>query len=693
MNDYLTELDHDGLLSSTPSAFPPPATMQNDNDMLPNFAQAALLLQNSSGVYSRKVEYLHSLVYKTLHSLIDEMNKHSKKHTSMNKPGGGQQQRGMDEAIYNFQQFDSDLQFLLLDDVLPIDVHGTKINLKQSDLNIDEVNDNNAIAGTTTTTNDTNNNNNNNNGNNTTVLNSTRLSIGLVLDDQCDLTNNANGPSSRSLNATSETMGNGMNTSLRLMNGSCHVHAGTGTLLMPGTSTAMQPMFQQYDNKVDVHAADFNNVTDQTDISMQERDYCNDDANNENDDNHVVFENDDYDNDDDDEGVGFELNGHNDDQQIALHLHQGITSSINEHPIIQDPWEMLLDPHDNANSKVKPMKFGKTIRIPFDCGELPSYAVTGSKSKSSKKRKNPNDSVSKVIHQKNGKNSSVNEDNKWWNKCIATHSYNATISNLKEDYARRKSEGTINKIDNGNDDETFVTNVERKPVMHELPIHGHLFQNEFQYIAQENQAFKTMEKRKKKAQDKINNDKNNDMVVDSAAAALSKERFNDMYEGDNDSVGVNEDVVDFGYGNDYGDDDDDQDGGDNFNYDDNNDDEFDNAFSNHENESKYESTTFEELCRAHLKEFAKGAAKFAVETDLTKRVSSWQEKLAVILEEEDSRNEFNIGTYSNKIIAGVQKQTEKDKNPNSKKVRKMIVTDQFMYIPLTYYSPMSCHMP
>ena len=35
-----------------------------------NFAQAALLLQNSSSVYSRKVEYLYSLVFAALDELI-----------------------------------------------------------------------------------------------------------------------------------------------------------------------------------------------------------------------------------------------------------------------------------------------------------------------------------------------------------------------------------------------------------------------------------------------------------------------------------------------------------------------------------------------------------------------------------------------------------------------------------------------
>ena len=43
-----------------------------------NFAEAALLIQGSSAVYARKVEYLHSLVYKTLEALTEKKNKKSK---------------------------------------------------------------------------------------------------------------------------------------------------------------------------------------------------------------------------------------------------------------------------------------------------------------------------------------------------------------------------------------------------------------------------------------------------------------------------------------------------------------------------------------------------------------------------------------------------------------------------------------
>jgi hypothetical protein len=76
-----------------------------------NFAQAALLLQNSSSVYSRKVEYLYTLVYAALDNLTSQNAINSKQTSS----------RKTDTEIDEFEQFDEHLEFLLLDDVLPID--------------------------------------------------------------------------------------------------------------------------------------------------------------------------------------------------------------------------------------------------------------------------------------------------------------------------------------------------------------------------------------------------------------------------------------------------------------------------------------------------------------------------------------------------------------------------------------------
>lgn len=67
-----------------------------------------------------------------------------------------------------------------------------------------------------------------------------------------------------------------------------------------------------------------------------------------------------------------------------------------------------------------------------------------------------------------------------------------------------------------------------------------------------------------------------------------------------------------------------------------------------------DGAAFEELCRAHIRAFAKGAENYATKTNLTKRVEQWQSRLAPILEEEERRPEFDIYKYGARVINGVQ---------------------------------------
>ena len=100
--------------------------------------------------------------------------------------------------------------------------------------------------------------------------------------------------------------------------------------------------------------------------------------------------------------------------------------------------------------------------------------------------------------------------------------------------------------------------------------------------------------------------------------------------------------------------------------------DFDNVFTNYKTngDSTNNQVSFEELCRLHLQEFMKDAANYTVETGLTKRVGDWQSKLATILEEEDSRPEFNITVCSNKIIGTLDQRIKKNnKSLDGKMVR------------------------
>jgi condensin-2 complex subunit H2 len=76
---------------------------------------------------------------------------------------------------------------------------------------------------------------------------------------------------------------------------------------------------------------------------------------------------------------------------------------------------------------------------------------------------------------------------------------------------------------------------------------------------------------------------------------------------------------------------------------------------------------FEALCRAHIKSFAKGAEKYAAETNLTKRVGEWQSKLAPILEEEERRPEFNIHEYGHLVIDIMSREVQKKKDSSKNK--------------------------
>ena len=84
-----------------------------------NFAEAALLIQGSTNVYSKKVEYLHRLVLESL----EHMTKKSSATAGQSKGGNGE--KSMDEDY--LMLFGHDPSFLLLDNLVE---EGTNINIK-----------------------------------------------------------------------------------------------------------------------------------------------------------------------------------------------------------------------------------------------------------------------------------------------------------------------------------------------------------------------------------------------------------------------------------------------------------------------------------------------------------------------------------------------------------------------------------
>lgn len=91
-----------------------------------NFAEAALLIQGSTAIYSKKVEYLHQLVLKSLEYITNKKASSKEGNNNKDKTGaGGGESGGVDEE--DFLDFGSDPSFLLLDHVVEA---GQNIDLK-----------------------------------------------------------------------------------------------------------------------------------------------------------------------------------------------------------------------------------------------------------------------------------------------------------------------------------------------------------------------------------------------------------------------------------------------------------------------------------------------------------------------------------------------------------------------------------
>lgn len=113
LNEYLEELENIRI------------SLDGGNNQL-NFAEAALLIQGSTAIYSKKVEYLHQLVLKSLEYI-------SNKKTSVNKnnneagekdKAAANQSTALDEELLTFG---NDPSLLLLDDFIE---EGHNIDLK-----------------------------------------------------------------------------------------------------------------------------------------------------------------------------------------------------------------------------------------------------------------------------------------------------------------------------------------------------------------------------------------------------------------------------------------------------------------------------------------------------------------------------------------------------------------------------------
>jgi condensin-2 complex subunit H2 len=184
-----------------------------------NFSQAAILLQNAGFVYSRKVEYLYNLVLSTVKDLHKDNDKADRKKSS-------------DTSLDEFDSFDPDMQFLLLDDVLPTVDKASCINLKENDSDFVSLN---KMNGQPTPSN--------------VVNNQTYLSLGMTGSRLAEQVSSSHSPllaessipkndKVRMANIVRETVAQGSNGSyvLRLVSSMCNLDPKSGALLIPGSN-------------------------------------------------------------------------------------------------------------------------------------------------------------------------------------------------------------------------------------------------------------------------------------------------------------------------------------------------------------------------------------------------------------------------------------------------------------------------
>ena len=342
-----------------------------------NFAQAALVLQNSSGIYSRKVDYLHSHVYKVQEELsLNELLGGAK---AGNKKGGrGGNKTGIDAQVEEFLNFDPHLEFLLLDDVLPTDTTDEchKINLAQ------ESSTGSALAGTAAT-------------DQSVLTTGTRLSMGSALNRRLSLgssvgtgttsgmammdqtgftTNNGNGKPNLAA-AQRAFLGTAQDTgSLRLTGGSCDI-GEEGVLFLPGSQE--QTTYSSQEEPISTHATSGSNPMD---------------FNNDGDDDFGggggAFD-DGMDDNDDDGGAAFVMADNDQNDDAAAQQKKRVTFAdstaaaapkIHKPVPVVDPWA-LLDRDTPDSKKARPLRVGKTIVLPDSVDALPSECVTGSRTR------------------------------------------------------------------------------------------------------------------------------------------------------------------------------------------------------------------------------------------------------------------------------------------------------------------------
>lgn len=368
-------------------------------NVVPNFAHAALILQNSSNVYGRKVEYLHGLVHKALQEIF-------KSAYSQGNNNNNRRSKKLDADVEEFYEFDPHEDFLLLDDVIPEDLSESKkkINLPMSTILREDGSSRRYSSASMT-----------GGGGGTggasidrsLMHNRSQLSLGAMSVTRLDRSAavaSGFGPSSSSSSPAQQRALLGILNSgdLRLVDRECDVGAD-GTLLIPGSSqqsTSSGTYLRQSLGGGNEAAAGRRSlfgdqavvVLPGTDIVAGGTGIGDGDVDMEDAGMQPHHDN----GDDDDDGPGFVMNDYGDDddarqpiddvarqaaqsKRVTFAPNTSTAPSNKAKKTKADPWA-LLNPHsaDDTVCARKPLRKGRTYRLPEGVELPPSECVTGS---------------------------------------------------------------------------------------------------------------------------------------------------------------------------------------------------------------------------------------------------------------------------------------------------------------------------
>ncbi|EAL61477.1 hypothetical protein DDB_G0291894 [Dictyostelium discoideum AX4] len=695
LEDYLSDLDKISF------------TFEGTNQVKTlNFAEAALLIQGSAVIYSKKVEYLYSLLYQTLDLLAQK--KKRKDATSINS-------EGVDRDIEN----EDDVEFLALDDIL---IEDDNIDLNDGE-NEEEDGGGDGGIRKKMKSNKRKENEDDQVSNESTykialMNNSSSTDRNLMMDLNGDSgTNEMDEKDIHSIQSNSnEIYGkkNDLKRSDFRMNDA--IVSKNGAMVLRGLDFLDNENFLSNNKPLNFHRNQYTDDVDDNnnnnyqmngggggggDFFKKLNEKSNDsllppngehplqpsssntNLNENNKDDGSGFENagagqdssdddnnDDDDDDDNNDGIGMKHDDNNDGTnppplpptlQENGNNNNNLSSSSSKlndkkdrlnrkkaqvQPTTKDAWALLNPFDEDVKNNSRPFKKGKTFNIPFNL-------LDSDKKKKLKKEKPTIESnkVEKVLSFSTEPIISFPNESLSLRGCFfkeLNYLYNKNIQQNKQLLRKQRLANKNNGFDLNDEYDSNNNN------------------NEEQFFTQENNN---------------NEDNNGDGIG--------------MGWGDDDD----DDYGDLGGG---GGDDSDYEGGDNNNNNNNNNIEYhDGPFQNGGSQYNFGNSngeehvverfisengidielskptqTYEELCRSYVEKYLESASKYVRETALSQRVNDWNNRLTPILIEQDSHPTFDIHVYGNKFLNGMKPFATTNKKLKEEIIKPTIETEE-----------------